>query len=120
MNRVKVGDEVILREMSYAFGIANGFYTQGYRGIFHKKQKFTVIACDLHVARKTLCGAFGEHGEVCDLLITDGDGNYLFAVSKFINPVNPEPTHTVAFDGNEPVELSDKSFKALKEALGGN
>ncbi len=120
MSKVKVSDKVFLKQTSYAFGIIDGLYVCGSGEVFYKGQKFTVIAHDLCVARKTLCGRIGEDGEVCDLLITDGNENYLFIKSEYVKSVNPEPTHTVVFDGNEPVELSDKSFKALKKALGNN
>lgn len=64
----------------------------------------------------------GKAGRVVDIRTTgsgvqiDGDcDNFLFPFFC-LEKVKSAP-HTIAFDGQEPVEISDKSYEALKDAL---
>ena len=113
MRKLKVDDKVNIKDGSYAFGIENGRYTRSSN--CDKREGLAVISTGLKTMRDADEERSGEYTQVCDLLVTDNDGGYWFTQSRFVEPV--DPIHTIVIDGAE-IEISDKSFKALKKQLG--
>jgi len=106
MRRLKVGNEIIVENDLWSFGIQDGCFKNGLFELAGKK--FTIVNCGLNVL-KTPTAA-----EACDLLVTDNRGSLWFVRSKKCRLA----THTITIDSKD-IELSDESYRNLKKQLGG-
>lgn len=80
--KFKPGDKVKVRDRSYNFGIDCGEYSTS---IGHGN--LTVVATGL-TAMRGGHRLFGEYTQVCDLLVTDGNGGFWFTQTRFCEAVD--------------------------------
>ena len=82
MRKFEIGDKIDVRDGSWSFGVANGKYAN--HVAYEYRKGLTVIQSELCVQRKSIC----HSSENCDLLVTDGDGNYFFVPSDLCELVD--------------------------------
>ncbi len=109
----KIGDRIKMFDGSYVFGVKNGKYDV--LPVCRQKGPFTVIQVNLSVmARADRPNQPNKNlDKIADILITDNDDGFWFTPSCFAQHV----MHTIAFDGEETVKISHKSYEALKQVL---
>lgn len=114
MQKLKIGDRIYVNDGSYSFGIKNGQYSRliGDRNNV-PRQQYIIIKTGLRAMRDINKINSGEYTTVCDILITDGDGDFFFTQEKFVKLVEFE--HIVVFNGDEPITISHKSYQELKK-----
>jgi len=109
---LKVGDTVEMFDGSYAFGVKNGGYDTLWR--CSERGPFTVIVVGLKTtinAKQRMCD---RSPATANILIGDNDGGFWFVPSRFARKLNK---HTITFDNGDAIEISDESYRALRNQL---
>lgn len=79
----KIGDKIEITDGSYAFAIYNG-----------KFEKHLPVNMKSNITVATINLAVEKHGDTfsegCDLMVTDGDGNYAFTQSRLCKSVETQ------------------------------
>lgn len=109
--KLRVGDKVKCCDGSYSFGIKQGKWNWNISNTSGDRENLRVVKLGLVVgSRRDIL----DFDECCDMLVTDGHGNFWFVQSCLCRLI-PE-THTITIDGKD-IELSDESYQNLKRQL---
>ncbi len=114
MRELKIGDKVDIIDGSYVFGIRNGRYTASCNHQNGDREGLTVVDTGLKTMKDYTDKTTGESCAVCDILVTNNEGNYWFTQSSLVELCK----HTIVIDGKK-IEISGKSFEALKRQFCG-
>ena len=107
----KIGDKVNITDRSYTFGFADSELSL--KEPPHSRMKnLVVVASGLNVVRSTI-ESKRSSSNMCDVIVKDGKGGWWFVPSDQLQ----HATHTVSFDGETAVTLSNESFQNLKKAF---
>lgn len=111
-NSMKIGDKVTMRDGSYSFGIQDGQY-----GSIHgiDERVLAIVQTGLHVMRDYRGRTSGTFNTICDLLITDGEGNFFFAQSRSVEPVAKKIEVRYYCEGDDVTNrISDETKRNLR------
>ncbi len=113
VRELRVGDRVRCVDGSWSFGISNGRWDRlGMCNSNKACNDLLVLATGLNVKRADPSLPDGD--SFCDIMVTDGLGNYWFLLERLCRLL-PE-MHTITIDGKD-IEISDESFENLKRQL---
>lgn len=106
---LQVGDKVDMHDGSYCFGIKDGGYTS-YCDRETDRKSLTVVQINLSTMECADGTRNGDYTQVCDILVTNNNGDFWFTQSRFVKPA----AHTITIDGKD-IVISDESFANLKK-----
>lgn len=107
---LKAGDKVDMFDRSWAFGIENGEYTS-----YVPMKNLIIVQINLNVMEDASGQNSGQFSEVCDLLVTNGIGDFYFVPSRFCKPVNKKIEIRYFSDGKDMTDqISDETKRNLK------
>lgn len=114
-NQMKKGDKVNVKDGSYGFGIQNGQYCTWLNNQDNSRKNLTVVETGLSVMKQAGKISYGEFRQQNDLLVTDEQGNFWFAQSRFCELVNKEIEVRYFCDGADITDsVSDETKRNLK------
>ena len=109
MQEFKIGDKINVVDGSWAFGIRNDKYTENIP--LSNREGLTVIQTEICVCRPCLFYPVGN----CDLLVTDCDGGYFFAISDLCELAGKKIELRYFCDGKDVTDdISSEAKKNLK------
>ena len=113
--KLRVGDRINCRDGSYCFGIKDGEYCSHISNINSDRDNLKIVSVGIAAKEKYIFQG-NDTGQYCDILATDGHGDFWFLQSNTCKLI-PQ-MHTIKLDGKE-IEISDESFENLKKQLCG-